>query len=629
MATARPDPAEELLRKVPFFRHLDRVDIARLIGALDEVRLLAGTGMVLEGDDADGLYLLEEGEVAVTIQTPEGARLVAQLKGPAHFGEMGLLLARRTASVHTVTDVRVWKLPRYRFEQLVRDRPTLGLSIATVLAETMDRRQRESIGAPIAEDAPRRMVLARSRPPATIWRRIGFLVAVGVPLALWWLEPPPALTSDGWHVVLIILGAAIGWLFEPLPDFAIALLMAALWGVTGLAPLSSTFTGFASSSWAVALGSLAIAAAMTLSGLLFRTALLLLRIFAPTHRGQVLGLLASGLLITPLVPLSVARIIAIAPLGLELGQALGYPPRSRATAAISFAGLTGYGYFSSIFLTGLASNFFLIELLPAAERARFDWLTWLAAAAPAGILMIVGSALALLLLFPPETRTKVTADLVQRQRTILGPLTHPERVTSLAVAILIAGMILQPMLGIGPEWLAIASLAVALAGSGLDRERFRSAIDWGFLILFGILTGTGSVMRRHGVDRWIADTLVSLTERINDPGIVLVVIGLFVVICRLVLPRISAQLLLSLALVPAAPSLGISPWLMGFVVLIVAHTWILPNQGLEYLITRDITRGEAFTDRHGFIIGVALTAVRLLAIAATIPFWRAIGLLGQ
>jgi len=81
--------------------------------------------------------------------------------------------------------------------------------------------------------------------------------------------------------------------------------------------------------------------------------------------------------------------------------------------------------------------------------------------------------------------------------------------------------------------------------------------------------------------------------------------------------------------VPAAPSLGISPWLMGFVVLIVAHTWILPNQGLEYLITRDITRGEAFTDRQGFVIGLALTAVRLLAIGATIPFWRAIGLLGQ
>ena len=360
---------------------------------MEEVRFPSGAGITLEGADADGLYLLEDGEVAVTIQTPDGARSVAQLKGPAHFGELGLLLARRTASVHTVTDVRAWKLPRHRFEQLVRERPrpALGLSIAAALAESMDRRQREFIGAPVTEAAHRRMVLARPKPPSQRWRRIGGLAALAVPLVFWWLHPPGALTREGWHVVLILLGAAIGWLFEPLPDFMIAMLMAALWGLTGLAPLSATFSGFATPSWVVALGSLALAAAMTLSGLLFRTALLLLRIFAPTHRGQVLGLLASGLLITPLVPLSVARIIAVAPLGLELSQALGYPPRSRATAAISFAGLVGYGYFSSIFLTGLASNFFLIELLPVAERARFDWLTWLAAAAPTGVLMILAA----------------------------------------------------------------------------------------------------------------------------------------------------------------------------------------------------------------------------------------------
>ena len=37
----------------------------------------------------------------------------------------------------------------------------------------------------------------------------------------------------------------------------------------------------------------------------------------------------------------------------------------------------------------------------------------------------------------------------------------------------------------------------------------------------------------------------------------------------------------------------------------MAHTWIVPNQGLEYLITREATRGEAFTDHQGILVGGA------------------------
>jgi hypothetical protein len=59
----------------------------------------------------------------------------------------------------------------------------------------------------------------------------------------------------------------------------------------------------------------------------------------------------------------------------------------------------------------------------------------------------------------------------------------------------------------------------------------------------------------------------------------------------------------------------------------MAFTWIIPGQGLEYVLTRELTKGEAFTDRQGLIVGVALTAIRLVAIAASIPFWRAMGLL--
>ena len=68
------------------------------------------------------------------------------------------------------------------------------------------------------------------------------------------------------------------------------------------------------------------------TGLLFRTALRSLTTFPATQVGQVLGLLVSGLLLTPLVPFGLARIAAVAPLTRDLAQTLGYPARGRAFA---------------------------------------------------------------------------------------------------------------------------------------------------------------------------------------------------------------------------------------------------------------------------------------------------------
>ncbi len=248
-AVASRDELEALLRAVPFFRDLEPVELARLIGALDDVRLPGGAAIFEEGVEADALYLLAEGRVAVTVRATSGERTLAELEAPAHFGELGLLLARRTGSARAITDVVLWKLPLERFEQLLRERLAIGVAVATSLSELIDRRSREHAGAPLVQYARSALVLERpsvARPLA--WRIMGLAIALGVPFVLWQLDPPSGLSPQGWHVGLVVLGAALAWLFEPLPDFVVTLAMATAWGVAGLASLSLAFAGFASSS---------------------------------------------------------------------------------------------------------------------------------------------------------------------------------------------------------------------------------------------------------------------------------------------------------------------------------------------------------------------------------------------
>src|SRR5207237_4558116 len=127
------------------------------------------------------------------------------------------------------------------------------------LADTLDRRQRGLVGAPILADAQPMTLEARPAPRRTRARLIGALIAIVLPLALAQLPPPAGLSVKGWDIVLVLAGAAIAWLVEPVPDFAIAIAMAATWGALGLAPLATIFSGFASSSWVLALGALALA----------------------------------------------------------------------------------------------------------------------------------------------------------------------------------------------------------------------------------------------------------------------------------------------------------------------------------------------------------------------------------
>jgi hypothetical protein len=103
-------------------------------------------------------------------------------------------------------------------------------------------------------------------------------------------------------------------------------------------------------------------------------------------------------------------------------------------------------------------------------------------------------------------------------------------------------------------------------------------------------------------------------------------LALLGVLVRLALPMVPAGFLLLLTLVPAAPQLGLSGWVVGFVTSVVVLTWILPRQYEVLRMFREITDGEMFSERQAVAVGVAITLIALLALVISVPYWRAIGL---
>jgi len=138
--------AEKLL-----FQGLTRDQLARVAEIVRVHVVDAGEVVVSERDYGDTLYVIDIGQVEVRVASPEGDRLVANLRAPApgeisyagdFFGEMCLLdLEPRCASViASEGGATLWELNRDDLYWLFGDDKELQLRILLTVARVLSRR---------------------------------------------------------------------------------------------------------------------------------------------------------------------------------------------------------------------------------------------------------------------------------------------------------------------------------------------------------------------------------------------------------------------------------------------------------------------------------------------------------
>jgi MFS family permease len=103
-AAERLRPRVELLSELDLLAGADRRTLERLAAAAKEIAMPAGQVVIRQGDEADALWILTDGELSV--QASDGGpdpRELAPVTAPGYVGELGLLHGiPRTASVRTL-----------------------------------------------------------------------------------------------------------------------------------------------------------------------------------------------------------------------------------------------------------------------------------------------------------------------------------------------------------------------------------------------------------------------------------------------------------------------------------------------------------------------------------------------
>ena len=124
-------PRISLLESLGLFDGASRLTLELLARSATEVQLPAGTVVVREGDRADALWVLADGDVAVSARGEAAhARRLRTMTAPCYFGEIGLLRELpRTATVRTLLPCTLLRIEGGEFLDAVRG---AGLSRAAL-----------------------------------------------------------------------------------------------------------------------------------------------------------------------------------------------------------------------------------------------------------------------------------------------------------------------------------------------------------------------------------------------------------------------------------------------------------------------------------------------------------------
>jgi predicted MFS family arabinose efflux permease len=119
-------PRVAVLEKLGIFATASRPVLERLLASATDVSFARGVPIVREGEPADALYVLLEGEVEVTARGEGGGpeHRLRTLTAPAYFGEIGVLeRIPRTATVTALRDSRCERIEGNALLSALSDTP--------------------------------------------------------------------------------------------------------------------------------------------------------------------------------------------------------------------------------------------------------------------------------------------------------------------------------------------------------------------------------------------------------------------------------------------------------------------------------------------------------------------------
>jgi len=479
-----------------------------------------------------------------------------------------------------------------------------------------------------------------------MFKNWGLLIAI-VALAAIALSPtPPGLPVAGQRMLAIFGFAVVIWVTEAL-DYAIsAVVIAALMAVLlGISPnvantkalygtvqgLTMAMAGFGNTALTLVAAALFLAAAMTITGLDHRIALMVLRRVGARTDRVVIGSIVTAIILAFLVPSATARAAAVIPIMMGVVLAFGVDRKSRFAGMMMITTVQAVSIWNIGIKTAAAQNMVAVGFIQSILHQDITWLNWLIAAAPFSILLSVGLYYIMMYMMPPEAEEMPGGEAaVAKALAQLGPMSAKEK-RLLAVSLILLCFwategILHSLDSSTTTTVAIAILFLPYIGV-MDWKAASARIPWGTVVLFGVGISLGTALLQTQAAQWLAGLIVQESGLNELAGFsVLAVMAMFLIVIHLGFASATAlaatMIPIIIAIIQKVQTPGIS--VVGMTLLLqfaVSYGFILPVNspqgmlayGTETFLVRDFVR-------TGIVITV-LAYVLTLLFGATYWHW--------
>lgn len=442
------------------------------------------------------------------------------------------------------------------------------------------------------------------------------------------LLPDVGLRPEGVRCLGILLGAIVWWVGGVLPEFATGFIMVALFAVLCGVDVSVSLSACSTPIWWLLVAAFALGAGMKTSGLMRRMAQGILRKFPHTFAAQVIGFMAAGTIIGPLIPSVAAKGTLLAPLAMSVGDALGYERRGRQMDGLFLSVVVGVRTIAVGAISASITGYAFLAVLPAEVQSQFNMLYWFGALLPWLVVVLVLNTVALIVLYRPKGEEHDGSDEVILED--LGPMAAKEKRMLAIIVTVVALWVLEPLHGISTTIIGLASVAAMAACGVLDGKTFRTEVNWTSLIFIGTTMSLSAVFKQLGVEEWIMACAQPLFAAIaTSPYMLVIGIGLLTLAIRfLIVSEIAYINIVMPFLVPLAMGLGINPWVTAIAAYALLNPWFVLYQSNMYIAIYYSVGGEMTTQSQAAKYCFIYTATCFIGLIASVPVWQMMGLFG-
>ena len=456
-------------------------------------------------------------------------------------------------------------------------------------------------------------------------KKVLITIVLAVVIAL--LPPPDGLTPEIMRYIGIFFAMIFGMVIDAAPNWAVTTFCAIAMVGFKVTSLGNVMKNYSASFVWMLIAVMGFAGCVAQSGLMKRIAFNVLKVFPPSFTGQVLAISSVGIVLTPLVPSTSAKLAVLAPFTASIAAETGIEPHSKGLKGLWFSmfNITFTGAFAV--LTGSNANFILLGAIPPEAAEAFNFMMWLKSSLLWWVIFVVGSIAISVTLYRPEKPINLSKEFLQERLAEIGPMSADEKFSVLVLAFAIIMWVTETTHGVPAlvvSWIAFA--AMILRGKFSTRD-VNAKIPWSLLVFVGSMMGVSDHMGACGLNEWLGEKLGPIILPLVPNSFAFIIVMVLVTWVLRMGVDLFSIIPISMAIFgPIAAILGVHPWIVVWVCFVNGQQWVLPHNQIQLVQCSAMMNGVIEHKDVGTMSWLYM-AISLVASLASVPLWTAMGLM--